>query len=512
MSAIRHTRAAILVFASSFLAAASVAAERPLGLEEAIRLALEKNERIVSERAALGAAQAGLTSAKGAYDPFLEGGVLWQELTEPVNSSFTGTVSGGFPTQESWIGNLGLRQLLPTGGQVALRSRTGRSKTDAAFVLLSPAYDASVGIELRQPLLRNLGMDVARLSRRVAEADVDRAGASLESIVMETVASVEDAYWVLVATRLGVGVLNESVRLAEDQLRDTEVRVQTGAAPHTETAQPRAELERRRGEWLAARETASRAENRLKLLVLAEGDPLWSESLVPSDSAAVETAPMDTVTRVAEALATRPEVEAAQAIVNLRHAEASFAGNQTLPSVDAVLSYDRFGLAGTRTPTPSNTPGLEGDLGDAWGNIGDGDFDDARVGIVFGYPIGNRGARGEKARAQSLERQAQADLARVRKAIRAEVLDAAAALETAGQRIQAARAAREAAEIQLAAERERYGVGLSIIFLVLTRQNDLSRARLDEISALTDYRIASTEMARATGTLIANRQIEITKP
>ena len=71
---------------------------------------------------------------------------------------------------------------------------------------------------------------------------------------------------------------------------------------------------------------------------------------------------------------------------------------------------------------------------------------------------------------------------------------------------------REAAEIQLGAERERYGVGLSIIFLVLTRQNDLSRARLDEISALTDYRIASTEMARATGTLIASRQVEVTQP
>src|SRR5262249_57621320 len=89
-----------------------------------------------------------------------------------------------------------------------------------------------------------------------------------------------------------------------------------------------------------------------------------------------------------------------------------------------------------------------------------------------------------------------------RKAIRVEVLDAAAALETAEQRVAAARAAREAAEGQLAAEKDRYENGLSINFLVLTRQNDLSRARLDEISALTDYRTAPTQMPRADGTLL----------
>ena len=88
------------------------------------------------------------------------------------------------------------------------------------------------------------------------------------------------------------------------------------------------------------------------------------------------------------------------------------------------------------------------------------------------------------------------------------MLDAAAALETAGQRIEAARSAREAAEVQLESERIRYGSGLSTNFLVLTRQNDLSRARLDEIAAQSDYRRAETELARVTGTLLADRGVE----
>src|SRR5262249_46169389 len=116
-------------------------------------------------------------------------------------------------------------------------------------------------------------------------------------------------------------------------------------------------------------------------------------------------------------------------------------------------------------------------------------------------PLLNRAAKGAMDAAHSRERQALADLEFVRKTIRAEVLDAAAALETAGQRIATAKAGREAAEIQLSAEQERYASGLSTNFLVPTRQNDLSRAQLDEISSLTDYRAARTEMARATGRL-----------
>ena len=97
----------------------------------------------------------------------------------------------------------------------------------------------------------------------------------------------------------------------------------------------------------------------------------------------------------------------------------------------------------------------------------------------------------------------------MRKLIRTEVMNAAAALETAGQRIEAARSGRAAAEVQLGAERDRYASGLSTNFLVLTRQNDLSSARLDEISAITDYRMARTEMARAAGSLLEERGIHV---
>jgi len=50
---------------------------------------------------------------------------------------------------------------------------------------------------------------------------------------------------------------------------------------------------------------------------------------------------------------------------------------------------------------------------------------------------------------------------------------------------------------------------MSTNFLVLTRQNELSRARLDEIQALSDHRKALTELQRASGRLLKDRGVVV---
>jgi outer membrane protein TolC len=183
-----------------------------------------------------------------------------------------------------------------------------------------------------------------------------------------------------------------------------------------------------------------------------------------------------------------------------------------------TASYTRNGLAGTQNPNtgalalifPVVVPeALNGDLGRSLGTIGDNLFPDARVGLSVTVPIGNRAARAGVAIAEVGEHQAAIGLAQTRQGVQIEVRNGAAALETTAQRIDATRAGREAAEIQLQAEVERFKVGRSTNFLVLTRQNDLSSARLEEITALSDYRRALTEFARAAGTLLLERQVAI---
>src|SRR5262249_30408440 len=100
-------------------------------------------------------------------------------------------------------------------------------------------------------------------------------------------------------------------------------------------------------------------------------------------------------------------------------------------------------------------------------------------------------------------------LAQAKQQIAVEVRNASTAIETAAGRIQAARAGLVAAQTQLRAEQDRFSVGATTNFFVLTRQNDLALAQLAETAALTDYRKAMTELGRSTGTLLRDRGIEI---
>ncbi|MBI1950163.1 MAG: TolC family protein, partial [Acidobacteria bacterium] len=210
--------------AALFLApppAATPAAERRLTLDEAVRLALEKNEAIVIERESLASAEAAVTGAKGAYDPLLELRGDWERATRPVNSAFSGAPQGkASPTTEATGAGASVRQLLPTGGAVTVSATAARQTTDGSFTLLSPAYGTQVGVEVRQPLWRDRATDAARSTLKIAASDRRRAAASLRSEVSDTVAAVERAYWTLVAARRDVAVRDESVRLAAEQLRE----------------------------------------------------------------------------------------------------------------------------------------------------------------------------------------------------------------------------------------------------------------------------------------------------
>src|SRR5881397_622386 len=68
-------------------------AERPITLNEAIRLAVQKNEGIVIARESAAAANAAVRGAKGAYDPLLTLDGAWLRSSEPTNSSFAGSLA-----------------------------------------------------------------------------------------------------------------------------------------------------------------------------------------------------------------------------------------------------------------------------------------------------------------------------------------------------------------------------------------------------------------------------------
>jgi outer membrane protein len=492
----------------------------PLSLYDATRMALAKNHDIAVGRDSFRIAGATLDRAEGSYDPGFRLDASYRDHTDAQNTALSGAISPALgPSYRNLASSVSISQLLPTGGTVAIRGILGKDTAESFFALLTPAYNTGFSIDLRQPLLQGLKIDPARQAIRIAKLDKDRSVASLRRTVSDTVAEVERAYWRLVAASRTVDVARKSVALAERQKEDTRARIEAGVRPESDLAEPTAEVERRKGELFSAEELAKQSELVLKLLVIGDArDPLWEKSIVATDAPEAERRNVDLDAALAEAEQRRPELQDASLLVARQDIEVEAAKDRVKPQLDLVASYGRRGLAGTPNPDiisigglPITVPeGLVGSLGTSFETIGSNEFPDAFVGLALALPIGNRTARADAVIAEARKRQLATLYDQTRQRVAVEVRNAVLGLDTAAQRIEAARAGLAAAETQLRAETDRFAVGLSTNFFVLTRQNDLARAEVTETSALTDYRIALTALARSTGTLLTERGIRIT--
>jgi outer membrane protein TolC len=509
------------------LASPALLAQAPaplsLTLEEGTKRALAKNQDIAIEREFVFQADQAVVGTKGAYDPGLAVDGSWRKHTDPVNSLFAGAPDDELaPHMEGYSLGASLAQYLPTGGTVSLFTTLHHDTTNNIFIPLSPAWGTSIGLSLRQPLLQNFSIDPQRQAIRIAAINRDGETAHLRRTVTDTVAAVEIAYWSLVAARRGVEVLESSVALAKQQLNETQIRVDAGVLAKTDLAQPTAELERRRGLLAETRDLVNTRATALKLLILWDhGDPDWEREILPTDDPAMAEIQADVPTSIDTALRNRPEVLEAGAVVSRAGINVEAGQSAVKPRLDLIAQYSRQGLSGALNPYAEPfQPGqpvvipepLDGGLGRSYGTIGENRFPDVSVGLQFSFPIMNRAAKANLAAAKSVEEQAKIAASQTNQRIVADVRDAVFGLTTQKQRLEAARAGRAAAETQLFAEQERFAVGLSTNFFVLTRQNDLTSARVTEISALTDYRRAAIEFARAQGTLLSDRRITIEPP
>jgi len=493
------------------------AAAQTLTLQDAIASALAKNRDIVVERESVVQSREGIARAESAFDPVIRGDTRYRHQKLPVVSVLSGAPAGELaPTSSGISSAASFSQLFSGGASLTASTSVSRDVSNNFFTLISPAWFTSLGVELRQPLLQGRSIDPARRAVRVSRATVDRSEASLRRVVAETVAAVEQAYWNVVAARRDVSIRESTLALAGRQREDARLRVEAQVAPESDLAQFTAEIERRRGDLFASREAATRAELQLKALILDSADaPQWNTTLALEELPPPPTAPVDLETALKDA-AERPELADVDARQALQAIELDAARDRLKPQLDIVGGYTARGVAGGRNEDVFPFPGipiefneqLQGALGASLESVALNRFPDLAAGVVLTIPIGHRAAQADIATAESASRQIAAARERIRIQIAVEVRNAAAAVETAGQRIEAARAARAAAEIQLRAEEDRLTAGATTPFFVLTRQNDLAAAEVAEAAATAAYRRALTELARARGTLLRDRAVD----
>ena len=114
-------------------------------------------------------------------------------------------------------------------------------------------------------------------------------------------------------------------------------------------------------------------------------------------------------------------------------------------------------------------------------------------------------SRAGVALAKLAREQAVLEMDRERKAIELEVRQAVRELETSARKIDSSTRYRELAEKRMAAENERYTLGLVSNEWLLQYQSDVARAKAGEVRAIIDYKIALAKLEKAMGTTLKSK-------
>jgi outer membrane protein TolC len=251
----------------------------------------------------------------------------------------------------------------------------------------------------------------------------------------------------------GGGRGEQSVDIAEQLIRDNQVRVEIGvlAAIDVVTAQSQAAQQRQ----ILVQAEATRRTNELALkrfIVNSSQDPVWNMTIDPLDQPAFTPVEIDIDAAVRKALSARTDLNAARRNGEANDVTLKYLRNQTLPQADVVARYGLTGLGGTEyiaTGSGINrvvTGVIPGGYGNALSSLLGQNYPTWSVAMNISYPLGTNIVEAQLARGRVQAAQAEAQTRQIELQVATEVTNAALNVQSAIEAVQAAQTARELAQ------------------------------------------------------------------
>lgn len=526
-----------------------------LSLDDAIRRALENNNEIEISRDDVRFQEMQIRSLRGSYDPvftvtptYNRNSITGQRATNDfnVNSGFSQLIRSTGGNYDVFFNNRRTENAF-SQAQVSNGSISGSS---------SAVYSSSLGVRFTQPLFRNASIDNTRRNLKIARRRLEQSDADFRRTTIETIARVQNAYWDLVFALRDQQNRTANLELSKENLRQVDARIAAGAAAPLARAEVLTELANREADLLLATQQVSIAENALKQLLFKDATTSdWLRPVVPTDKPVVAPEPVNLDAAIKDALENRYELQRLKLAADINKIDIAYFKNQTRPQIDLnttvslnglsrgdistdpatfpLISSDPVSIATNPNafllselrrlnPTavinvplitvPGNPAFLAGGFQRSLRNIFRSDAPNFSIGVTISFPFRNRTAEANLAGARITQNQLETQTRQQEQAILVEVRNAVQAVETARQRVLAARVARENAEIQLDGERKLFESGRSTQFLLFQRENALTNARNAEIRAETDYNKAVANLQRVTSTTFEKNRIQIISP
>lgn len=517
--------------------------QRPLALREALALALENNKDIELARDNVKIAEFDLLGSRGAYDPRFSSSSYFERIESPISSFLSGGTDGSV-VQNDYTANARFEGLAPKfGGNYRIEFSSIRLTSNNQFAALNPQYPTALTFTYAQPLLRGLKFDNNRRLIEIAKKNLSLSDAQFRQRAIETITSVQRAYWDLVFALRNLQIQRDAVRDARTQLEHNKRLVDEGALAPIDVVAAEAQVAGFEQTLFSALEEVSRSENNLKNLIAVDRQSeIWSISLIPTDDVELPPPPsisLDEALRAA--LENRPELQQSNLVREVNEIDQKYFREQTKPQIDLVGSYGMVGLAGsisggvnpftsssqelrdrvnllslnsglprlTDPPAQTLAPELLGGYGQSIQNLFGNRYHNYRIGFQINLPLRNRTAEAQLGRSLVEGQKIATQRQQLEQLIQVDVRNALQVVRSASARLRAASIAREAGEKQYASEQRKLDAGQSTVFLVLDRQTALTVARGNELRAQTDLNKAFAELQRATGNALTSNSIVV---
>ena len=473
---------------------------RPLGLAEAIQIAVRQNLGIVLSREWAAATDEGIALAWGkSFEPIVNASLALGNASAPPPISLLSNGDSAVQLNtvtNNW--NVGVFQRLETGTQLSLgftNQRTLITPGGSAPLL----YNSGLNFQLVQPLLKGFAfdLDVPRADVMRARFASVRAKDDIRIAMVATIHATDDAYWDLVSAVKTYEVARESLKLADEQLELTERHIAAGILATSDLISAESTQAQRQLQLLQAETAIGSAADALRHVINLPREE-WSRPILPTDPPPFSDRTLDIDSATQIALKNRPEIAQRRLDVESARFDVRVAKTDRMPELDSTFSYglvgQQAGYGGTLNQVfNANVPAWSAGMNLTW------------------TPL-MRAAKAEVAAAKATENARRTQLEQAGVDLFSELRDDLRALDLGARQVRAAAKFRDLAQRALDAEQRKFINGTSSNFFIAQRQADVASARLDELTALIAHRKSSTALDAAMGILLEERGIRLDAP
>ncbi len=476
---------------------------KPVSLEDCLAMALQRNLDIrIAQYSPLQEALT-LNSAYYAYDPnFTMGAAQAFRKSEGFNGVGQFNTGGN----ESWTEryDTGISGGIPTGLTYNITGAVNRqsglnSAFDASGNLIEKdtgfTYTPSVGISLTQPLLKNLWIDLPRLTIQLEKHNLRQAESDVQAQIIQSVTDVAVAYADLIATRENVRVQQKALELAERLQTENKKRVEVGTMTQLELDDAAAQVARSRSDLIAAQQQMAVAQNTLKRLVTDDFATVADTEFEPTAKLGAIPETFSRLDSWHKGMTLRPDLLRARLDLEKQKIQLRFTRNQMFPQLDLSGSYGYGGQDTTLTPSLDDiavqrNPNFSG-------------------GIRLTIPLSNKRARNDHQAAKLHNEQLLLRYKQLEQSAMIDIDNAISTAQSALELVAATESSRQYSDSVLWAEQKKLENGKSTSYQVLLRQRDLTVAESQAIQAKSVYNKALARLAQSEGFTLQRYQLKL---